>query len=140
MDYTRSFWTSNDHPGVSLVCEQDKPLSKWPGACSGQFQNIIFQLMYLFYLKGEFECTKKLVVATTVENDKFYETEFLDFQIDCVDSPTGECPCPCNYQIDQDCSCRDLSDPIRVSMTKTPVKLLYSLDSPAVFNGRPYEV
>ena len=91
-------------------------------------------------MQDEFECAKKLVVALTVENDKLYETDFLDISIDCVDSPTGECPCPCDHQFDQDCSCRDLSDPIRVSMTKTPVKLLYSLENPSVFNGRPHEV
>lgn len=80
------------------------------------------------------------MVGVTVENDKLYETEYLDFDIKCVDSPSGECPCPCNHMIDDECSCKDLIDPIRIGLTKTPVKLLYPLERPRVFNGRPYEV
>lgn len=95
---------------------------------------------FRLYMKDVLECTKKLVVAMTVENDKIYETDYLDFQIDCVDSPNGECPCPCNHEIDQDCPCRDLMVPMRISMTKTPVKLVYPLERPTMFNGRPYEV
>lgn len=76
----------------------------------------------------------------TVENGKIYETDYLDFTIDCVGSPTGECPCGCMHSVDKDCSCRDLSTPIRVSVVRTPVKILYPLAEPTTFNGRPHEV
>ena len=85
-------------------------------------------------------CTEQLVVTMTVENGKWYDTDRLDITIDCVDSPTEECPCPCDRFSDANCSCKDLKDPIRIGLTKTPVNVLYPLESPMIFNGRPYEV
>lgn len=76
----------------------------------------------------------------TVENGKIYETDYLDFTIDCVGSPTGECPCSCMHTVDEECTCKDLSTPIRVSIVRTPVRILYPLAEPSIFNGRPYEV
>ena len=85
-------------------------------------------------------CTEQLVVTMTVENGKWYETDHLDITVDCVDSPTGQCPCPCDRFSDANCSCKDIKDPIRIGVTKTPVNVLYPLERPTIFNGRPHEV
>lgn len=55
-------------------------------------------------------------------------------------SPSGECPCPCNYATDADCACRDLQQTITVAATKTPVYASYPLTLRKSFNGAPYEV
>lgn len=75
----------------------------------------------------------------TIENSQLYSTESLHFSLSCVNSPTGQCPCPCNYQLDPSCSCRDLTQNITVGLTKTPVYALYPLSQPKLFNGRPTE-
>jgi hypothetical protein len=85
------------------------------------------------------ECDNKIVTALRVENDRIYETEYFDFSIACVDSPTGQCPCQCSHQ-DESCKCKDLEHSIRVAVTKTPVQLIYPLSNPKMFNGRPHEV
>jgi hypothetical protein len=86
------------------------------------------------------ECSKKIVVTLNLENNKLYETDELDFELACVNSPTGRCPCPCFYAQDPGCACRDLRRTIKVSVTKTPVYAVYPLSQPRMFNGRPYEV
>lgn len=85
------------------------------------------------------ECDKKIVATLRVENDRIHETEYFDFSIACVDSPTGQCPCQCSQE-DESCKCKDLEQSIRVGVTKTPVQLIYPLGNPKMFNGRPHEV
>lgn len=55
-------------------------------------------------------------------------------------SPTQQCPCPCDYAADPECTCRDLRQNISVAATKTPVYASYPLTYRQDFNGRPYEV
>jgi hypothetical protein len=59
-------------------------------------------------------------------------------------SPTGSCPCPCDYSTDASCTCRDLATPLLVSLTKTPVAASYPLqylqvrvESPLTSQGTP---
>lgn len=80
-----------------------------------------------------------MVVTVTIDNSQLYSTESLHFSLSCVNSPTGQCPCPCNYQLDSGCACRDLKHEITVGITKTPVYALYPLTQPKLFNGRPSE-
>ena len=91
-------------------------------------------------MQDAMECAKKIVVTLTLENDKLYATDELDFEVACVNSPTGACPCPCFYAEDPTCACRDLRRSIKVSVTKTPVDAVYPLSQPRMFNGRPHEV
>lgn len=93
-----------------------------------------------FIIQDDLSCSEKLVISVTVENGKIHETDYLDFAVDCVGSPTGKCPCGCTYTVDENCMCRDLSSPIRVSIVRTPVKIQYPLEEPTAFNGRPHEV
>lgn len=79
-------------------------------------------------------------MTLTLENNKLYQTDQLQFEVACVDSPTGRCPCPCFHKEDPSCACRDLRRSIKVSVTKTPVYAVYPLSQPRMFNGRPYEV
>jgi hypothetical protein len=56
-------------------------------------------------------------------------------------SPTGRCPCPCDYATDAGCGCRDLSGgALGVSLTKSPVTANYPLTYLKQFNYKPYEV
>lgn len=86
------------------------------------------------------ECSKKMVVSLSLENNKLYQTDSLQFAVNCINSPTGQCPCPCVYSEDPSCLCRDLKQSISIGITKTPVFALYPLSQPKMFNGRPYEV
>jgi hypothetical protein len=55
-------------------------------------------------------------------------------------SPSGACPCPCNYAQDPSCTCRDLEAPVSISVTKSPVWASYPLQYmqawPARHSGR----
>jgi hypothetical protein len=88
---------------------------------------------------GALDCTNKLVVTLTLENNKLHATDSLYFNLACVDSPTGACPCPCYYLTDPGCRCRDLRRAVAIAVTKTPVYAIYPLSQPHTFNGRPYE-
>ena len=81
-----------------------------------------------------------MVVTLSLENNKLYQTDSLQFSVSCVNSPTGQCPCPCIYTEDPTCLCRDLRRTVSVGVTKTPVHALYPLSQPRMFHGRPYEV
>lgn len=87
----------------------------------------------------ELQCSEKIVLALTIENNKLHATDSIVFDLACIDSPTGTCPCPCNHQNEPGCACRDLRHKLTVSITKTPIYALYSLSQPRTFNGRPYE-
>ncbi|KAJ9505456.1 hypothetical protein QJQ45_026136, partial [Haematococcus lacustris] len=54
--------------------------------------------------------------------------------------PSGSCPCPCNYAVDDSCTCRDLASPLQVSLTKTPMVASYPMQYLASFNFKPVEV
>lgn len=84
-------------------------------------------------------CSQKIVVTVDLENNRLYETEQLNFGVSCVNSPTDQCPCPCNYATDANCQCRDLRQNISVAATKTAVYASYPLTYFRHFNGRPYE-
>jgi hypothetical protein len=90
-------------------------------------------------LQDALDCAKKIVVTLTLENNRLYQTESLNFNLACIDSPTGQCPCPCHYADDPLCTCRDLRRVISVAVTKSPVFAVYPLSQPRTFNGRPYE-
>ncbi|KAL4528472.1 hypothetical protein Ndes2437A_g03041 [Nannochloris sp. 'desiccata'] len=85
------------------------------------------------------DCAKKIVVTLALENNRLYQTESLNFNLACIDSPTGQCPCPCHHAYDPSCTCRDLRRVISVAVTKSPVFAVYPLSQPRTFNGRPYE-
>lgn len=55
-------------------------------------------------------------------------------------SPTGRCPCPCDYARDPGCTCRDLTSPMRVALTKSRMWASYPLQFLQSFNYKPYEV
>ena len=55
-------------------------------------------------------------------------------------SPTGQCPCPCDYTADASCTCRNLAHKLSVGVTKSAVFASYPLTYVKKFNGRPYEV
>ncbi|GAB4818016.1 hypothetical protein N2152v2_005062 [Parachlorella kessleri] len=84
-------------------------------------------------------CSKKLIVTLELSNNKKYATEQLDFDVSCVDSPTGECPCPCNYSSDPKCTCRNLAQKLSVGVTKSAVYATYPMNYIKKFNGRPNE-
>lgn len=107
------------------------------------------------------------MVTVTLENNQLYETENLNFSVSCVNrcervdrsdllrgaeahgrprhispccSPTGACPCPCDYTQDPTCTCRDLQQSILVSATKSAVFATYPVAYTQQFNGHPTEV
>jgi hypothetical protein len=87
-------------------------------------------------------CARKIVVTLSLENDKLYQTEQLDFELACVTtdgSPPPACPCPCSYLSDPACACRDLRRAVRVAVTKSPVFAAYPLAQPRTLNGRAHE-
>lgn len=87
----------------------------------------------------DLDCSTKMIVTMTLENNKIHSTDTIDFAVACIESPNGNCPCPCDYRNDSSCHCRDLRQIISISVTKTPVYALYPLSQPRIFNGRPYE-
>ena len=54
-------------------------------------------------------------------------------------STDGVCPCTCDYTTDASCTCRDLTQSINVTMTKSPVYATYPLTYIQSFNSKPYE-
>lgn len=54
-------------------------------------------------------------------------------------SPSGACPCPCNYAADASCSCRDLAATLTVSLQKGPLWASYPLAYLQAFNYKPHE-
>eukprot|EP00887_Chlorella_sp_A99_P005310 scaffold1.g5310.t1 len=88
----------------------------------------------------QLQCTKKIVATVTLENNKLYETEQLRFGLKCLNSPTDECPCPCDYTTDPICKCRDLEQEMIVAATKSSVSVLYPVMVDKLYNGRPYEI
>ncbi|KAL6753619.1 hypothetical protein V8C86DRAFT_3019426 [Haematococcus lacustris] len=85
-------------------------------------------------------CQKKLVLTVSLGSGQTLQTEQLDFTLACVGSPSGSCPCPCNYAVDDSCTCRDLASPLQVSLTKTPMVASYPMQYLASFNFKPVEV
>lgn len=68
------------------------------------------------------DCDEKLVVSLSVENDRLYETDYLEVSLDgCIDDN------------------RCLNASMTIGLTKTPVTMIYSLNTPTMFNGRPFE-
>jgi hypothetical protein len=87
-------------------------------------------------------CARKIVVTLSLENDKLYQTEQLEFDLACVTtdgSPPPACPCTCSYFTDPSCACRDLRRAVRVAVTKSPVFAAYPLAQPRTLNGRAHE-
>eukprot|EP00955_Chlamydomonas_euryale_P072860 361545-Chlamydomonas_euryale.AAC.7 len=54
-------------------------------------------------------------------------------------SPDGSCPCPCNYQADTGCKCRDLTAPLKLTVTKSTVWASYPMQYLTSFNYKPFE-
>lgn len=58
-------------------------------------------------------------------------------------SPTGECPCPCDYALDEGCTCRDIAPHAVVNVTvrsTAATAVLYNFSYAGVYNGKPSEV
>ena len=84
------------------------------------------------------DCANKMVTALTLEGGQSLATEELQYQLLCV-SEDGKCPCSCDYAKDRGCTCRDLQGSITVSVTKSPVALLYPLTYTKTVNYYPIE-
>ena len=56
-----------------------------------------------------------------------------------VCSQDGKCPCSCNVAVDVGCNCRDLQGTISISVTKSPVALLYPITYLKTVNFYPIE-
>lgn len=84
-------------------------------------------------------CTSKLVVTLAVEAGAALATSTLDFDIACVGSASGACPCTCDPAADAACACRDLTSPLRITVTKTPAYATYPLNWVRSFNSKPTE-
>lgn len=79
-----------------------------------------------------------MVTALTLEAGQSLATEQLQYQLACI-SDNGKCPCDCDYSRDAGCTCRDLQGSITVSVTKSPVALLYPLTYAKTVNYYPIE-
>ncbi|CAG9465795.1 unnamed protein product [Pedinophyceae sp. YPF-701] len=90
-------------------------------------------------LEVPIECQEKLIVTVAVENGNTLETEQLEVQLSCVNSPDGQCPCSCNYATDPGCICRDVQDTFTVTLTKSPIYASYPLEYVKSFPGRAIE-
>nr|BDU46980.1 generative cell specific-1 paralog [Pleodorina starrii] len=67
-------------------------------------------------------CSTKIVVPLTFGGGRTLSAaENFKFTVKCVNSPDGHCPCPCSAAIDENCSCRDLLAPLRVTLNKSLV-------------------
>lgn len=84
-------------------------------------------------------CSKKIILTLTVVDQTEVATSMLSFNVSCINSPTGQCPCPCNYVQEAACGCRDLSDPMTVQITKSAAYLRYPLQYSKTFEGKPEE-
>lgn len=83
-------------------------------------------------------CQKRLVVTLTVPTGSNLATELIEVDpIRCVNTEDSSCPngCPPN---DEDC--RELVDPIQLSLTKSQVLANYELSYTQSFNHKPMEV
>ncbi|KAK9799370.1 hypothetical protein WJX73_004741 [Symbiochloris irregularis] len=84
-------------------------------------------------------CKQQLVTTIAVTNNGGLATQSLNYQVPCIQSTDGACPCTCNYATDAVCTCRDLAQSINVTLTKTPVYATYPLTYQQAFNYKPYE-
>ena len=92
-------------------------------------------------------CSQKLVLTVAVDasDTSSAASSRVELSVPCVGSPTGACPCPCDYARDAGCACRDLAPlgsgaaALRLSFAKTPVFAAYPLTYLRSFNWRPTE-
>jgi hypothetical protein len=54
----------------------------------------------------QLSCAQKLVMALSVDSGDAVATSALELTLGCIGSPTGACPCPCDYASDLGCQCR----------------------------------
>ncbi|GBF95275.1 hypothetical protein Rsub_08306 [Raphidocelis subcapitata] len=87
----------------------------------------------------QLSCAQKLVMALSVDSGDAVATSSLELTLGCIGSPTGACPCPCDYASDLGCQCRDLTSPLRVNITKSPLWASYPLQYLQPFNWKPTE-
>lgn len=104
-------------------------------------------------------CTTQLNVQAAINLTAEYTAVSTTATIRCIDrcapttgtvelpaathSPNGQCPCPCDYALDEGCTCRDLHPgaAINITVNATPATaVLYNFTYAGVFNGKPYEV
>lgn len=88
-------------------------------------------------------CSQKLVLTVSVDASDAASSSSsrVELSVSCVGSPTGACPCPCDYARDEGCGCRDLEGGSALALTfaKTPVYAAYPLTYLQSFNWRPTE-
>eukprot|EP00879_Flechtneria_rotunda_P028806 GHRR01031032.1.p1 GENE.GHRR01031032.1~~GHRR01031032.1.p1 ORF type:complete len:186 (+),score=24.42 GHRR01031032.1:102-659(+) len=84
-------------------------------------------------------CKQKLVITVTVDSGDTTSSQDIALTVSCVGSPTGSCPCPCNYAVDASCTCRDLASILTIKLSKTPLLASYPLTYLQAFNYKPYE-
>lgn len=88
-------------------------------------------------------CSQKLVLAVAVDasDAASASSSRVELTVPCVGSPTGACPCPCDYARDAGCGCRDLERgaALGLAFAKTPVYAAYPLTYLQSFNWRPTE-
>eukprot|EP00775_Hariotina_reticulata_P002496 gene2496-2799_t len=84
-------------------------------------------------------CRQKLVVTVTVDSGDTISNQDVVFNLNCIGSPNGDCPCPCNYAADASCQCRDLASALSVKLTKGQLFASYPLQYQQTFNFKPYE-
>jgi len=83
-------------------------------------------------------CQERLVVTVTVPTGSNLATEFIEVDpIRCVNTEDSSCPNGCPSE-DEDC--RELVDPIHLSLTKSQVVANYELSYTQSFNHKPMEV
>ena len=87
----------------------------------------------------QLDCRQKLVMALSVDGGDAVATASVELSLPCVGSPTGACPCPCDYATDLSCQCRDLVSPLRLNITKSPVWANYPIQYLQAVNWRPTE-
>jgi len=78
-------------------------------------------------------CSRKLVVALTVPNGQTLGTETVEALLTKVVDGTGQGDVAGP-------TVRQLAEPYKVTVTKTPVYVVYPLTYIQTFNGRPYEL
>ena len=85
-------------------------------------------------------CANRAIALVAIDGDTLGSTSEMQFDLSCVGSSDGSCPCKCNYAEDPDCSCRDLSSAISIRVSRTPVLAEYPLTYFASYNSKVYEV
>lgn len=78
-------------------------------------------------------CSKKLVVSLTVPNGQVLGTETVEALLTKVADNTGQGDAAVP-------TVRQLAEPYKITVTKTPVYVVYPLTYIQTFNGRPYEL